>query len=216
MIAGRRPFGGNNIAAIFRAITQDTPASPDQGNPFIPKALSDMVLKCLAKHPEHRYQTGRQLADAIIGILPSLQNAAQKVKTPHKDATHRKPLLLVGVFSALIILGGFVYWFSSPSETSAPSPLSPNYSNSTANTPRDISAVERQPSVQQATLNISSEPEGAKVFVDNVIKGKTPVKVPIPEGKYELRLSLPGYFEWEAQVDISGETPLRIPMRPLE
>ena len=72
------------------------------------------------------------------------------------------------------------------------------------------------PAAQQAHLNVSSVPEGAEVFVNNGLKGQTPLSLSLPEGKYELRLNLPGYFEWEAQVDISGETPLHIPMRPLQ
>ncbi len=72
--------------------------------------------------------------------------------------------------------------------------------------------------VEKATLIISSEPQGAQVFVDNNLKGNTPIAVPLPLGKYELRLSKKGFLEWEAEVelDIADETPLHVAMRPLE
>ncbi len=223
MIVGRRPFGGNNIAAIFRAITQDHPASPDQGNPFITKALSEMVLKCLAKPPEKRFQTGRQLADALADILPSVKQTGQQGRQSEKGARRRSPFLLAGVIAAVLVAAGSFYFFRSPSNNSSNTTesgqagvTSPQRGDGQVDRPKGEGVVESVLATQSAELNISSDPAGAEVFVNNDFKGKTPIAVPLSKGKYELRLNLSGYFEWEAQVNIEGKTPLHIPMRPLE
>lgn len=223
MIAGRRPFGGNNIAAIFRAITQDHPVPPDQGNPFITKALSEMVLKCLAKPPEKRFQTGREMADALSAILPSLKQDGQQGRQNGKRSQRRTSLISAGVFAAVLIAAGSFYFFRSPSDSSSITVesgqgevTSPKSGDRPVGMNKGEGVNEGALDDQSAELDISSDPAGAEVFVNNDFKGKTPITVPLSKGKYELRLNLTGYFEWEAQVNIEGETPLHIPLRPLE
>ena len=47
---GKRPFAGDNLAAIFRAITQDDPPEPASINPAV------MVIKAMIKvrRPDQR------------------------------------------------------------------------------------------------------------------------------------------------------------------
>lgn len=223
MVAGRRPFGGNNIAAIFRSITQDAPAPPDRDNPFITKELADLVLKCLAKPPEERFQTGGQLADAITEVIPSVAISGQPARKPARRRPRKTPFLMAGLFAVLVVFAGSVYFYRAsravptddPSgghngiETTQPRHLPEQMANEKGQT-------EGRPAAASARLDISSDPKGAEVFVNNDFKGKTPLLVPLAKGKYELRLNMPGHFEWEAQVNIDGETPLHVPLRPLK
>jgi len=66
-------------------------------------------------------------------------------------------------------------------------------------------------------LNVESAPAGAQVFVDGVLKGMAPARISLVKGKHEVRLSLPNYFEWEAQVEIKGKepAPLFIKLMPM-
>ena len=219
MIAGRRPFGGNNIAAIFRAITQDSPASPDHGNPFITKDLADMVLKCLSKPPENRFQTGRQLADAIAQIIPSVGQAGELQTGPNKGKFRKVTVFAAGLVVVFIAIAASLYLYRSLSDSNTNGQAggeATQQGSEHSGASNGNGSVEGTPTVYSAELAVSSEPKGAEVFVDNDFKGKTPVTVPLQNGKYELRLNMPGYFEWEAQVNIEGETPLHIPLRPLE
>ncbi len=61
-------------------------------------------------------------------------------------------------------------------------------------------------------LVVTSSPSGAQVFLDDSFKGNTPINLEIPIGKYEVRVSLTDYLEWEAQLQISepGKTPLHV------
>lgn len=69
-----------------------------------------------------------------------------------------------------------------------------------------------------AILKVNTTPLGARVFIDNHFKGKTPFKIKLPIGKHEIRLSLPDYYEWEAQIQLEkkGETPLNVNLDPIE
>jgi hypothetical protein len=61
-----------------------------------------------------------------------------------------------------------------------------------------------------SVLDVSSNPSSAQVFIDGAFKGNTPLKLDLPFGKYEVRVSLTDYYEWEAQIQLetAGEMPL--------
>jgi beta-lactam-binding protein with PASTA domain len=62
----------------------------------------------------------------------------------------------------------------------------------------------------QAVLNIESIPTSADVFINGEARGKTPLKLYLPLEKYEVRVSMQGYYEYEAQIklDKEGEIPV--------
>ena len=67
-----------------------------------------------------------------------------------------------------------------------------------------------------ALFRIESAPPGAQVFVDGAFKGETPLKLNVPEGKHEVRLTLLEYYDWEAEVQAEekSEIPLSIRLFP--
>jgi serine/threonine protein kinase len=66
MLAGRRAFKGGSAAATIGAIVHKT---PDPLN--APPALKAIVLKCLSKSPENRFQTATDLRQALEGASTS-------------------------------------------------------------------------------------------------------------------------------------------------
>jgi serine/threonine protein kinase len=206
----KRPFGGNNLAAIFRAITQDTPAEPAKTDSSISRELSGLVMKSLDRRPDKRFQTGKAMAEALKACLKVKKSKALPPKPIKKKP---KPLGLV-VFIAFIVVsvaGGLAYYFTAKErpEQSIPSALeSPLHDESP-------SAVEV---AMPALLKVDSVPTGAQVFLDGSFKGKTPMKFELPFGKYEVRLSLPDYDEWEAHLQLNkvGETPLFVRLNPID
>jgi len=55
--------------------------------------------------------------------------------------------------------------------------------------------------LKNGSLSISSNPKGARVFLDNDYKGETPLDIKnIATGQYSLKLVLPGYQEWTSTV----------------
>ena len=65
MLTGRPPFDGDTPVAVAMAHLQDEPTPPRQLNPNIPSALEAIILCCLEKEPEKRFQNGDQVARAL-------------------------------------------------------------------------------------------------------------------------------------------------------
>jgi serine/threonine-protein kinase len=73
MTTGKKPFDGDNHASVIAAILDTEPPPISALQPMAPPALVRIVSKCLAKNPDARWQTARDLADALkwIGDEPS-------------------------------------------------------------------------------------------------------------------------------------------------
>lgn len=57
MLTGRLPFAGqDSVRLIYQHLTQEA-VSPSILNPHVPQVLGELVLKCLAKNAEDRYQS---------------------------------------------------------------------------------------------------------------------------------------------------------------
>jgi serine/threonine-protein kinase len=69
MVAGNPPIDKPNIAEFFKAIRGEMPPSLRKLDKNVPKLLSEIVDKCLAKDPADRFQTPDQLAIAIRAAL---------------------------------------------------------------------------------------------------------------------------------------------------
>jgi serine/threonine protein kinase len=192
--AGKRPFGGENLAAIFNAITQDSPVPPAKINPAISPHLSQIIMKCLNKKPEERFETGRALVEALKNCLPEEAPAPAIAPTTRKKP---KNIFFLIIFMVILsgIIGGISYYFIIPKP--------------------DSSTVTEK--VKSTFLKVESSPEGAQVFVDGMFKGRAPIKLGLPIGKHEVRLTLPDHYDWEAQVQLSeeSETPLSVRLIPI-
>ena len=69
VLTGRRPFVGATALAVLNKHIHDTAIPPSTVNPKIPKPLSDIILKMMAKRPEDRYLTAEAAADDLAKFL---------------------------------------------------------------------------------------------------------------------------------------------------
>ncbi len=65
MLTGRRAFDGESPASVMAAILEHEPEALSARQPLVPPALERLVTRCLAKDPDDRWQTARDLAFAI-------------------------------------------------------------------------------------------------------------------------------------------------------
>lgn len=229
MVVGRRPFGGDTIAAIFRSITQDIPEPPSSADPPIQQALSDLIMKSLAKSPDDRFQTGSEMAAALAAVLSQPSQSPPPIpdvaKASRATVAKGMPLGIILAAVLLVLAGGAGYYFFGRSDlpvsgSGTPPPLTGETVSSQPSGQRESSTTPAAqiPKERLATLEINSEPPGAEIYVDDVFKGRTPLNVDLALGKYEVCLNLTDYLEWKAQInlDAPGRTPLSIPLRPLK
>jgi eukaryotic-like serine/threonine-protein kinase len=65
MITGEKPFPGQSITTVIYKIVNEEPVPPRQINPSIHPGISAAVMKALAKEPETRYQSCRELLEDL-------------------------------------------------------------------------------------------------------------------------------------------------------
>src|SRR5205807_1128982 len=65
MITGEKPFPGQNITTVIYKIVNEEPVPPRQIDASIHPGISTVVLKALAKEPEQRYQSCREMLEDL-------------------------------------------------------------------------------------------------------------------------------------------------------
>lgn len=73
MVTGKPPFQTFNILQIEKAHLEKIPLPPHKVNPEVPKPLGEIILKCLSKSPEDRYQSFAKLKEVLHSISESLK-----------------------------------------------------------------------------------------------------------------------------------------------
>ena len=96
MLTGEKPFPGQSITTVIYKIVNEDPIPPRQLNPSIHPGLNEIVLRALAKEPDARYQSCRELMEDLhnyrsLGgndrnpdatLITPLQAAGQPFATP--------------------------------------------------------------------------------------------------------------------------------------
>lgn len=198
---GRRPYSGENITAIFRAITQDNPVPPSEVDPEVPGPLSDLIMKGMHKNIDERFQNGTDMVAAFRSFIRESEKGVSMPAPPEQKKP--SPLVVAALILAALLIGGGSYFFITHTKEPAP---------------EGGAGTSVQAPLEKASLKVESDPEGAQVFIDNTLAGKTPLNLEVPLGKHEVRMSLPDYNEWEAQIqlDETGEVPLSVHLEPVE
>lgn len=70
MLTSRPVFAGDTPVEIAMKHIQDQPLPPSRLGANIPIDLEEIVMKCLAKLPEDRFQNGNELARALKSLYP--------------------------------------------------------------------------------------------------------------------------------------------------
>jgi serine/threonine protein kinase len=65
MLTGEKPFPGQSITTVIYKIVNEEPIPPRQLNPSIHPGLNEIVLRALAKEPEERYQSCREMLEDL-------------------------------------------------------------------------------------------------------------------------------------------------------
>ncbi len=113
MVTGRLPFEGETPLSIAMKHKGETPTDPKELNPQIPGDLSLLILKCMEKDKENRYQDAEELCLELTDIemgIPTLERVALRKKPlTSKEITVtlslRKFFIPALIIVALVIAG---------------------------------------------------------------------------------------------------------------
>jgi Tol biopolymer transport system component len=106
MLTGTRAFSGESRASVIAAVLEHEPAPMRPQQTLVPASVDRVVRKCLAKDPNQRWQTERDLADELSWIRDS--HAADRSSGP-VGPRHRSQLWLwTAAVLCLVAAGAFL------------------------------------------------------------------------------------------------------------
>jgi serine/threonine protein kinase/Flp pilus assembly protein TadD len=112
MATGGRPFTGDTSVSVLSSIIKDTPRSVTDLKPALPRELSRIIKRCLAKDPEYRYQSAKDLRNDLRELQQDSDGVERRVSagsTIRLAATGALVLLAVG-----LVVGRLWFTRSSP------------------------------------------------------------------------------------------------------
>ena len=127
MVTGRRPFDGASQASVIGAILKDAPAPLRDVEPGIPRRLDRVVRTCLAKDPEDRWQTMRDLKRELgwidpIGESDEPEPAAAAATAPSGRAAAAGWRFALALLVTALLTAGAV-WALKPAAAAPPLPV---------------------------------------------------------------------------------------------
>ncbi len=203
MVTGDVPFDADNLMGILSKHLYEAPASPRDTVSDLPRELETVILKCMAKTADERYQTMAELQVDLERIEQGMtplgrEPTSTRLALDHSGATPKqsKKGLLVGVLAAVLVLGGGAAAYSMMGNKAAEPPpenIEKTPAPPVAETPPEPVATKKEPEPAKsprATIRIVSEPAGAEVWRGDEYIGKTPVDIPKPDTGSRLQLEL--------------------------
>ena len=101
MVTGRKAFEGRSQASLIAAILERDPPPLSSLQPLAPRALDHIVAKCLAKHPEERWQTAADLRSELRWVA---EGATEETTRAGSTTRHRGRIeWVLGAVAALAI-----------------------------------------------------------------------------------------------------------------
>ena len=115
MATGKKAFEATSQTALITAILSAEPPAISTVQPLSPPGLDRIVKKCLAKDPDQRWQTARDLADALKWISQDSADVASSRSIPAAPAARTRtarPLLIgaaVALLAAVVVAGLWIW-----------------------------------------------------------------------------------------------------------
>jgi len=127
MATGEKAFEGDTPASVMAKILETDPPSMASLQPMTPPALDHVVKTCLAKNPEQRWQTARDLELELKWIAEGGSQISSVVPVPAKGirALGRSGLFVgVGALLLVAVIASLATWNLKPAPPSTPKPVS--------------------------------------------------------------------------------------------
>jgi serine/threonine protein kinase/Tol biopolymer transport system component len=133
MATGEKPFKGDTNMSLLSAIIKDTPSSVTDLRQDLPRDVGRILRRCLAKDPEERYQTAKDLRNDLRLLKEDLDTGVAERAQPSSHISQSTVLpstvsrmpsaarLAVAAAAVLAIAVAGGWWYARrPATTSAP------------------------------------------------------------------------------------------------
>jgi eukaryotic-like serine/threonine-protein kinase len=123
MVTGRRPFEGDTPLSVAHKQKYEAPEDPAKLNVQVPEDLSRVILRCLEKDKETRYQSAAELRSELTllekeiptpeRLIPKRKSTKAKRIAGREEKTRWRKVTLDGgavVILALIVYAGFHFF----------------------------------------------------------------------------------------------------------
>lgn len=112
MLTGKVPFQGDTPVSIALLHRKAMPPNPRSVNPEIPEDLNGLILKCLEKNKERRFETAKETLEALKKIGRShspydrIESKKSLASTVRKVKIFKKPVILAVLLIAAVLAAG--------------------------------------------------------------------------------------------------------------
>jgi serine/threonine protein kinase/sugar lactone lactonase YvrE len=193
---GRRPFTGESQVDVLHAIVREKPVPVEEIAPQIPTALVRTIRRCLAKDPDRRYQSMKDLALELHDMVDEWETLATPsgpvssasvlsgAAAPPAGGLGRAGWAALAIAAVVLTAVGIALWRSAA--RSAP--------ESTAFQAMTITAATSNGNVEAASLSpdgrylvyVRSDPDGSSLWLRQLTSASDVQLLP-PQGVGELR-----------------------------
>jgi Tol biopolymer transport system component len=118
MATGTRPFKGESAVETLEAVLRSEPTPPRQIVPNLPRDLERLILRCLRKDLERRYQTMLDVRNELLEIEQDLKSSDRLPSAAVERRSRAAPWIAVGAILLLVAAGSL--WWSRPYVTVPP------------------------------------------------------------------------------------------------
>jgi tetratricopeptide (TPR) repeat protein len=109
MLTGKLPFQGKTVLETMFKRTTERAVAPVEIDPSIPKSANDIVVKCLQKDREHRYQSVTALLEDLETFDPTKKvGAADRAKVRLKKAARYRNIATAVALVLVALVAGFM------------------------------------------------------------------------------------------------------------
>ena len=166
-LTGRKPYQADSLAGLLNAIMNSSPPPPLQVDATVPAALSQVVMKAIARKPEDRYARGKEMAADLRRYLASVRDGAIAAPPPSEGKRSTLVAAAIGI-GALLAVGATLFFRGGAGDAKSPTEV--------------------------GYLELNSDPVGAEIFVDGAVVGRTPFTTEVAAGKHEVEFRKDGYY----------------------
>ena len=124
MATGTRAFAGSSVADTLAAVLRAQPTPPAALVPGVPRELERMILRCLRKEPERRYQTMLDVRNELDQIKEDSDSGLVD-PIPRPSPAPRRVWWAAGALAVVAVLIGILVTIPKPPTAGPPPTLLP-------------------------------------------------------------------------------------------